>query len=89
MLAVIAYYAQKSVFKATALKQILQTLFLRALAATSLDVKAAPEIQDSDVRLIDTALSALADVVYMYESELLAMVSLPNFGTSVCRRSSC
>ncbi|MGK0506538.1 MAG: hypothetical protein ACI9AA_002542 [Alteromonas sp.] len=42
MLAVIAYYAQKSVFKATALKQILQTLFLHALAVTSLDVKAAP-----------------------------------------------
>lgn len=69
--------------------EILQTLFLRALAATSLDVKAAPEIQDSDVRLIDTAMSALADVVYRYESELLAMVSLPNFGTSLCRRSSC
>lgn len=44
--------------------ETLQTLFLRALAATSLDVKAAPEIQDSDVRLIDTAMSVLADVVY-------------------------
>ncbi len=50
-------------------------------------MKAAPEIQDSDVRLIDTAMSALADVVYRYESDLLAMVSLPNFGTSVCRCS--
>ena len=69
--------------------EILQTLFLRALAMTSLDVKAAPEIQDSDVRLIDTAMSALADVVYRYESDLLARLSLPNFGTSVCRRSSC
>ena len=52
-------------------------------------MKAAPEIQDSDVRLIDTAMSALADVDYRYESDLLARVPLPNFGTSVCRRSSC
>ncbi len=56
---------------------------------TSLEIKAAPEIQDSDVRLIDTAMSALADVVYRYESALLARVPLPNFGKSVCRRSSC
>ena len=39
-------------------------------------MKAASEILGSGVRPIDTVTSALDDVVYRYESELLAMAPL-------------
>ena len=74
---------------AATLKKFFKLVFLSALAATSLDVKAAPEIQNSDVRLIDTLMSALLGDVGRYKSELPEIVSLPKIGISVCSCSSC
>lgn len=54
--------------------------FLHGEVTTFLDTTGALEIQDSDVRLIDTVKSVLDDVVYSYECELLAMVFLPKIG---------
>ena len=54
----------------------LQTLLPHEVVTTSLFVKAASEILGSGVRPIDTVTSALDDVVYRYESELLAMAPL-------------
>ncbi|MAI36136.1 MAG: hypothetical protein CL599_00995 [Alteromonas sp.] len=47
------------------------------MAATSLDVKGVPEIQNSDVRLNDTLMPALLGDVGRYKSELPEIVSLP------------
>ena len=47
------------------------------------------EIQDSVARPIDTVTYALDDVVYKNECELLATVSLPKIGISVCSYYSC
>ena len=67
----------------------LQTPFLHAKGEISPDVKAALEIQDSDVRPIDIAMSALTGDFCWYEFDRLGMVSLPKFGSTVCRYSSC
>ena len=53
------------------------------------DVRDALEIQGSVARPIDTVTYALDDVVYRNECELLATVSLPKIGISVCSYYSC
>lgn len=49
------------------------------MVATFLDAKGALEILDNDAQPIDTATYALVGGVYRYESESLAMASLPVF----------
>ena len=52
------------------------------MAAIFLDVKAAQEILDSDVRPIDIVTFALVVGVYRYACEWLTMASLPRIGSS-------
>ena len=69
--------------------EILQTLFLHAVAVIFLVVKAAQEILDSDVRPIDIVTCALVGGVDRYACEWLTMASLSRIGSSVCRWFCC
>ena len=53
------------------------------MAANSLDVRAAPNIWDSDVRQMDTIMSALDDVVDRYDCKWSAKRSIKCVGPSI------